>query len=213
MSQVSLIELDLSKLAIVKVGRNITLLYNKKPLLLVTGQMYMPFGVKLINNTWSSYPNCVIDCSLNQSNNDSSIKQREAIEALDVRIKELLNESVYLFTNEDIEVTDDNYYSILRPNKTYPKLMKFNIPRDSNGNLITVIFDSNKEKIVLDDSNIENVLPRSIVFKGIIRCNKIWYSKSCKFGIDWNLDQMILNKKEVQHSQPPNKEFEQLMID
>ena len=86
--------------------------------------------------------------------------------------------------------------------------MKINIPRDTNGNLTTVVFDHDEEKILLEDSNIESVLSKGNIFKGIIKCNKIWYSKGGRFGIDWNMVQMKLYKKENKYNKNKNGAIE-----
>jgi len=196
MSQMNLSELNLDNLKLGKSGKIVKLLYNNSPIEFTTGKMYAPFGVKIYNNEYSSFTNCYIDCSLNQSESEISIKHREQFEALDKKIIELIKESIHLFSSKnDIIYEDDNFYSpILRENKTYPKLIKISLPRDRNGNFDFVIFNENKEKIPIDDSNISDVLFRGILFKGIIECNKIWYYNG-KFGSQWNLKQMKFEKK------------------
>lgn len=196
MSHVNLSEINLSLLKIAKSGRNIKLIYNKEPLQLVTGKMYSPFGCKSSVNTYSSFTTCVLDCSLNQSSSEASIKYTKALEELDQRIIELLKESSHLFNDESIIVDeiDTIYFPILRENKTYPKLMKITLPRDTKGNFEFVVFNENKEKVMITDSNIEDTLCKGIIFKGIIECNKIWYYKG-RFGTAWNLKQMKFSER------------------
>ena len=81
------------------------------------------------------------------------------------------------------------YSPILRPNKTYPKLMKIALPRDTKGNFEFVVFNENKEKVSITDSNIEEVLCKGKIFKGIVECGKVWYYNG-RFGTTWNLKQM-----------------------
>lgn len=192
MSHVNLSDIDLSQLKLAKSGRMIKIMYNKEPLQLVTGKMYTPFGVKVNTNNYSNFTNCHLDCSLNQSNSEVSVKYRESLEALDKRIIELIQESLHLFTTDMDYSPEDipNIYSpILRENKTFPKLMKITLPRDTKGNFDYVIFDESKEKITITDSNIEEVLCKGKIFKGIIECGKIWYFKG-RFGTTWNLKQL-----------------------
>lgn len=219
MSHVNLNDLDLSKLKIGKSGRMVKLMYNKEPLQLVTCKLYTPFGAKVVSNNYSNFSNCYIDCSLNQSNSDSSVKYQVLLEDLDNRIKELIKESVHLF-NTDSEANAEqsvelNYKPILKENKTYPKLMKITLPRDTKGNFDFVIFDENKEKVTITDNNIETILHKGKVFKGIIECGKIWYYKD-NFGTTWNLKQMKFAEREItknETSKSGNDTCTYMMID
>jgi len=189
----SLSDIDLSQLKLAKSGRLVKIMYNKEPLQLVTGKMYMPFGVKINTNNYSNFTNCHIDCSLNQSNSEISVKYKESLEALDKRIIELIQESLHLFkTDSDYEPGDiSNIYGpILRENKTYPKLMKISLPRDKNGNFDFVIFNTQKEQLVINsDDKLSENLCKGKIFKGIIQCAKIWYFKG-RFGTTWDLTQL-----------------------
>lgn len=193
MSHVNLFDLDFSKLKIAKSGRMIKVLYDKEPLQLVTGKLYTPFGVKVNQNSYSPFSSCHLDCSLNQSKSEASVKYRESLEELDRKIIELIQESLHLFNtgNQTFSAEDiPNIYSpILRENKTYPKLMKITLPRDSKGNFECVIFNENKEKVVIDENSVEEVLCKGKVFKTIIECGKVWYYNG-RFGTTWNLKQL-----------------------
>jgi hypothetical protein len=193
MSHVNLFDLDLTKLKIAKSGRMIKVMYGKEPLQLVTGKLYTPFGVKVNQNNYSPFATCHLDCSLNQSKSEASVKYRESLEALDSKIVELIQESLHLFNtgNQTFQSEDiPNIYSrILRENKTYPKLMKITLPRDSKGNFDCVIFDENKNKVVIEESTVEEILCKGKVFKGIIECGKVWYYNG-RFGTTWNLKQL-----------------------
>jgi hypothetical protein len=193
MSHVNLADIDLSQLKLAKSGRMIKVIYNKEPLQLVTGKMYTPFGVKINTNNYSNFTTCHLDCSLNQSKSEVSVKYKESLEALDKRIIELIQESLHLFnTDTEYQVEDiPNIYSpILRENKTFPKLMKITLPRDSKGNFDYVIFNENKEKVnITGDDILTEVLCKGKIFKGIIECGKIWYFKG-RFGTTWNLKQL-----------------------
>ena len=195
-SHINILDIDLSKLDLGKSGRNIKLLYNRQPLQLVTSKMYTPFGVKVYNNDYSSFTNCHLDCSLNQGQDEILL----ALAALDNRIIELIKSKSNLFKDAiNIEFDDDvsTYYSpFLRPNKNYPKLMKISLPRDKNGNFDFVLFSENKDKVPVDDKNIEDIFCKGTSFKGIIECSKLWYYKG-KFGSTWNLVQLRFSPKGI----------------
>lgn len=201
MSHVNLNEIDLNQLKIAKSGKMIKLVYNKEPLQLITSKIYSPFGVKVNTNTYSNFTTCHLDCSLNQSNSETSVKYSKALEALDNRIIELIQEYEQLFNtdNDNINFNDIKsiYCPILKENKTYPKLMKISLPRDTKGNFDFVVFDETKNKITVDDSTIEQVLCKGKIYKGIIECSKIWYYKG-KFGTTWNFKQLKFVENNVQ---------------
>ncbi len=193
MSHINLCDLDVSKLKLAKSGRNIKIMYNKEPLQLVTGKLYTPFGVKLNSNNYSPFSVCHIDCSLNQSQSEISMKYRECLEKLDEKIIELIQENLTLFNTGNMNYKSEDipniYSSILRENKTYPKLMKITLPRDSKGNFDCVIFDENKEKIPITEENVEEVLCKGKIFKVIMEVGRLWYFNN-RFGITWHLKQL-----------------------
>jgi hypothetical protein len=197
MSHVNLFDLDLTKLKIAKSGRMVKVMYGKEPLQLVTGKLYTPFGVKVNQNSYSPFATCHLDCSLNQSKSEASVKYRESLEALDNKIVELIQESLHMFNTGNMTFQSDDipnvYSSILRENKTYPKLMKITLPRDSKGNFDCVIFDENKNKVVIEEKTVEEVLCKGTIFKGIIECGKVWYYNG-RFGTTWNLKQLKFMK-------------------
>ena len=193
MSHFNLFYLDLSKIKIAKSGRMVKVMYDKEPLQLVTGKLYMPFGVKVNQNSYSPFATCQLDCSLNQSKSEASLKYSESLEALDCKIIELIQESLHLFNTGDMTINSDDipnaYSCILRENKTYPKLMKITLPRDSKGNFTCVIFDENKNKVFIEESTVDKVLCKGKIFKCIIECGKVWYYNG-RFGTTWNLKQL-----------------------
>jgi hypothetical protein len=217
MSHVKLNDIDLSQLKIAKSGRFVKLMYGKEPLQLAMGKLYSPFGVKVNPNNYSQFDTCVIDCSLNQSQSEISIAYRNSIEALDKRIVELISENVNMFNtgNDHIDFDENIYSPILRENKTYPKLMKINLPRDNKGNFDLVVFNKNTEKVPLNDNNITTVLRKGTVFKSIIECTKMWYFKG-RFGTTWNLKQMLIDdpyeRKQTQNT-VDNSVYQTNMID
>jgi hypothetical protein len=186
---------DKTALKLAKSGRAVKLLYNKEPLQVCTSSLYSPFGVKSINKDWSNFTEYSIDCSLNQASSETAINFRTFVEELDVIIKTLVKENVHMFSNKN-ETPNENfaYSSILRENGSYPKLMKLQLSRDKNGNFDSFIFDENKQKIRLDENNIETVLSKSKIFKCIIECSKLWYYNG-KVGSIWNIVQLKFSEK------------------
>lgn len=63
------------------------------------------------------------------------------------------------------------------------------LSRDSKGNFESVIFDENKDKIIINEKSLEDVLCKGKIFKTIIECNKIWYYNG-RFGTTWNIKQL-----------------------
>jgi hypothetical protein len=173
-----------------KSGRAVKLLYNKTPVQFCTSSLYTPFGIKSTIKDWSNFTEYYIDCSLNQSNSENAMSFRKSIEDLDEKIAELVKSNLSLFNSKNETANDNFVYSpILRENKTYPKLMKLQFPRDKNGNFESFIFDEQKQKIKLDDNNILEYLNKGKVFKCIIECSKIWYYNG-KVGSIWNVVQL-----------------------
>ena len=166
----NLTDIDMDKIKIGKVGRVFKLMYEKNPLELVTSKLYLPFNVK-VNTQYKTYN---MDCSLNQSNSEISKLHRSIIESLDEKIKTLIKENIELFSNDiNVEDVDNIYLPLLRENKNYPKLLKISLQKDTRGNFTFVVFDEKKEKVVVNESNISDILCKGKVFKSIIRCNKI----------------------------------------
>lgn len=200
MSHINLNEIDLNKLQLAKSGRLVKLMYNKEPLQLVTGKLYSPFGVKVNPNNYSAFNNCHLDCSLNQNNSEVSVAYRNSLEKLDEKITELISNNTHLF-NATNGFDTSMYSPVLRENKSYPKLMKISLPRDSKGNFTGVVFNEKKEKVQLNDNNISDTLPKGLVFKSILECGKVWYYNG-RFGTTWNLVQLIFSE-----TQPTNNSF------
>lgn len=214
---VDLQNIDISNLKLGKSGRAVKLFYNKEPLQLCTSTMYIPFGVKFVVKEWANYPEYYIDCFLNNSSSDVSINFRESIEKFDNTISQLVKQNLSLF-NSKTETASDNfeYTPILRENGKYPKLMKLQLSRDRNGNFESFVFDENKQKIMIDENNIENVLTKGKVFKTIIECVKIWYYNG-KVGSIWKIVQLKFSERTVNNDKFDNQEkdniYNKLMID
>lgn len=178
-----------------KSGRAIKLFYNKEPVQFHTSTLYLPFGVKSVNKEWSDYSEYNIDCSLNQSSSETSMTFRKSIESLDKIVQELVKNNLELFNSKN-ETANENftYFPILRENGNYPKLMKLQLPRDKNGNFESFLFDENKQKIKLEEDNIETHLNKGKAFKAIVECVKLWYYNG-KVGSIWKVVQLKFSEK------------------
>lgn len=200
-------EIDLSLLKLVKSGRSVKLYYKNDPLQLKTPRVRTPFGVKMYNNSYSSFTDCSIDVSI--SDQAVSIDLDPYFDAFTARVQALVTESVHYFSTKE-PILDIVVSPVFRANKDYPKLMKITMSRDKNGNFDCVLFDQEKNKVILDDSNIETVLSKGKIFAGIIECGKVWYYNG-KFGMTWNLMQARFgNAKTVIQVDPV---YSQCMID
>lgn len=188
MSLLNLDNIDWSAFTLGKSGRTIKLLYNKTSFQFCTSLLYSPFGAKSNVKDWSKFDEYYLDCSLNQSNSEQSIKFREFLTKLDEKINELVKENKELL-NIPTDSSEYVYNTILRENKNYPKLMKLQLPRDKNGNFDCFIFSNDKSKIKINDSNVEETLTKGKIFKCIIECSKLWYFKE-KVGSMWNIVQL-----------------------
>jgi hypothetical protein len=178
-----------------KSGRAVKLLYNKEAVQFCTSNLYSPFGVKSVTKDWSLYKEYFIDNSLNNSTSQSAVSFRDFIDKLDNKIQQLCKDNVDIFTTNKSTITDDFVYNpMLKENGNYPKLMKLQISRDKNGNFESVIFDENKNKIKLDESNIDSVLSRGKIYKCIIECSKIW-AYNGRIGSIWNIVQLKFSDK------------------
>jgi hypothetical protein len=196
---VNLQNLNLDSLELVKSNKVVKLMMKREDgsyqnFQFSTAKMYVPFGVKTYNNQYSSFPNCHIDCSLNQAKTDASLAFRELLKALDFKLMTLIKENQHLFAKDSVECDMSTYSQFLRDNNNYPELMKLNLPRDKNGNFSFFVFNENREKVMINDANVEELLKKGIIFKGIVECSKVWYYNG-KYGSQWNLVQLKLEKE------------------
>lgn len=202
-------DVDWDKFKIAKSGRAYKLLYDKEPVKFCTSTLYTPFGVNSVNKEWSNFTEYSVNCSVNSFNNKNENAKvlEQFLEKLDEKILELVNENLSLFENTkgDQLGSDFNYYKILRENGDYPKLMKLQFVRDKNGNFESFVFDENKEKIKLSDSNIEDTIQKRTMFKCIIECGKIWTFNN-KLGSIWNIVQLKLSSKNNKFQSDNNNE-------
>lgn len=185
-------------LKLAKVGRTLKIIYDKSPLEFCTSVLYSPFGVKSVIKQWSNFTEYTLDVSINEYQGELF---KTFLENLDEKIKELISDNNDLFKDE-IDIANYNY--ILKENKTYPKLIRLQLPRDKNGNFESVIFDENKNKIKIDDSNIKNVLCKGKSFKCIMECTKLWTYEG-KVGSLWNIKQMRFSEKQKQNMYESNE--------
>jgi hypothetical protein len=208
MTIVNLDTLDNNNLKLGKSGRAVKLLYNKEPIQICSSTLYTPFGVKSLNKEWSNYAEYNLDCSLNQSNSETSILFRNSIEKLDKIIEELVRENTSLFDSKNGTCNDDFVYSpLLRENGSYPKLMRLQLSRDKNGNFESFIFDENKQKIKITENNIDTILSKGKCFKTIIECVKVWYYNG-KVGSIWKIVQLKLSERSLPKKEDSEKEDE-----
>lgn len=202
MSHVKLEEIVHTKFKIVKSGRTVGLRYNNSPFQLSTCKMYSPFGVNGKSTDYSPYTNWTIDCSINKSNMSTQSKTEDLFNKLDDTVKQLIKTNINSFpaaaNDTDIE-TDDFYSPILRQNKSYPRLMKMSFPRDRNGNILSVLFDEDGKKLLLNDNNIEQLLCKGSVFKCILEFSKFWCFQN-RIGSTWNVIQMRMCSKNTNNN-------------
>lgn len=187
---------DINLLTIVKSGRYIKIMYDNKPLEFVTATLYSPFGVKSNKKDWSMFEDYYIDCSIhNEKTINSAIEFSDFLQKLQEHIKILCKENWSTVDSKGVTNYENvTFTPILKENKTYPKLVKLNFSRDKNGNFTSFIFDENKEKISINENNIDEVLTRGKRFKCIIECTKLWLFND-KIGTIWNINQLKLSSK------------------
>ena len=197
MKMSNLMTVDILKfegLNLAKVGRAIKLIYDKQPVQLKTGILYLPFGISKYKKQWSQYEEYSIDCYIQDDNKNIDVKFTE----LNNKIFELVKENAQLFSNTDVSTLSNSPF--YRDNKSYPKLLKLQLPRDSNGNFTTQFFDENGTIIHVDENNIDEILAKKTTFKTLITCSKVWVYQN-KVGSIWNIVQIKLNPKQTNDSE------------
>lgn len=214
MGLVDLKNLDENVLKLGKSGRAVKLFYDKEPLQLCTSTMYIPFGVKSNVKEWATYSEYYVDTFINNSKSEVSQNFKNCIENLDEHIKRLVKDNIQMFDSKKETARENFTYSpILRENGAYPKLMKLQFTRDRNGNFESFIFDENKQKIPIDENNIETVLSKGKTFKAIIECSKVWYYEG-KVGSIWKIVQLKFSEKTIPEGGNVDSEnlYNQLLI-
>ena len=186
-SFVSLNDVNFQNLNLGKSGRTVKLIYDKQSMNMSTNVLYMPFNVNTYKKQWSNYDDYIIDCYIDNAHSDNEYIQKMS-EFNDV-IFNLVKTNLHLFNvpeNEQICFTP--FY---RDNKTFPKLLKLHLPRDTNGNFMTQFFDENYNKIFVDENNIQTILSKKSTFKTIINCSKVYVYQN-KAGCAWDIIQLKL---------------------
>ena len=152
--------IEFEKLNLGKSGRSFKLIYDKQLLQIATNTLYMPFNLNKYKKQWSNFEEYTVDCYIDdsKSNNDYIVKLTQFNDS----IFDLIKSNKNLFNVPDNE--DIIYSSFYRENKTYPKLFKLQLPRDTQGNFLTQFFDENSEKIFVDENNIEELLTKKAIF-------------------------------------------------
>jgi hypothetical protein len=206
--------IDWEKLKLVKSGRAVKLMYDKKPLSFCTSTLYSPFGVKSFMKEWASFSEYSIDCSLNQSSSETAVSFKTFLEELDKRITTLAQENLDIFSNPKSSVVPSSfeYQPIMRENGSYPKLIRLQLNRDKNGNFSSLVFDENKNSVKIDEGNISDVLNKGKAFKAIIECSKVWLYNG-KVGSIWNVDQLRIAANTKAKMESKNVYNEMLICD
>lgn len=136
-----------------------------------TDRLYMPFGVSKFDNKWSGISDYSINCYVD---NQFDL----FCDSMDSKVIELLKDH-----------TTSEFTPSLRANKTFPKLFKLKLPRDSMGNFNVVGFDTDTNKILITEDNVEEVFCKGREFKGLVQCEKI-IDYAGKSRVSWMLTQM-----------------------
>lgn len=185
-------DIKFENLNIGKSGRTFKLIYDKQSLQITTNTLYMPFNLNKYKKQWSNFEEYTVDCYIDDSklNGDYIDKLTQFNDC----VFELLKSQRNLFNvPDDAEITYSSFY---RENKTYPKLLKLQLPRDAQGNFTTQFFDENSEKIYVDEDNIEEILQKKSIFKTIIGCSKVYLYQG-KAGCLWDILQLKLEPKKT----------------
>lgn len=187
---VQLNDINFQNINLAKSGRSVKLIYDKQTLNMITPTLYMPFNLNKYQKQWSNYEDYSVDCYVDNSGDNESQDSIQKLNELNECIFDTVKTNLNLFNvpnNEEI-----SFSPFYRDNKTYPKLLKLNFPRDTNGNFITQFFDGNSNKIFVDETNIDTILTKKTSFKTIIGCSKVYVYQG-KAGCSWDILQLKLN--------------------
>lgn len=163
---------------------------QNKYMRVASDRLYMPFSVSAYENKYSSFKDYSIACYVTE-------KDEEVLTELDEKIKDLVDNS------EIFDSSNNEYKSLLKQNRDFPKLFNLKLPRDKHGNFAIVkdgpdgvskshaivVYDENKVKIKLTVDNIEEIFCKKRMFKCIFENAKI-YEYNSVIGTTWNLVQM-----------------------
>lgn len=214
-TMINIDSIDWEKLKLVKSGRTVKLMYDKKPLSFCTSTLYSPFGVKSVMKEWATFAEYSIDCSLNQSSNDSAVTFKAFLDELDKRVTQMVQDNLNVFNNPKSNVaiqSSIDYQPIMRENGSYPKLVRLQLNRDKNGNFTSFAFDESKNSIKIDEGNVADVLVKGKAFKAIIECSKLWFYNG-KVGSIWNIEQLrFADSSKAKLNQVNQSMYTELMI-
>lgn len=188
-------EINFDLFSIVPSGKTFKLKYDNKNFKIITDVLYCPFDCSESTQSWARHKQWSVSCNI--LNNEFA----NLLNKLDAKIKELLEKGEYI----DPNVT---YRNLLYSNTNYTTL-RLNFKRNSkDGNFTSNIFDTDKNKIFINDSNILNQFTKNHI-KAVIECEKI-YIYNDKAGSVWNLDQCKFVIHEVNDFK--NKELDEQIL-
>jgi hypothetical protein len=213
-------DLNIENVSLSKTGRVYRLTDNKNEkefLSFTTNTMYTPFGINTNQNKYNPNLEYSISASINASDTEFAVETRNSLELLDKKIQELVTKQ-----KDDLKLEHDfAYTSFYKNSGNYPKLIKFNFTRDTHGNFKTILFNSNKEKIPLNETNIAEIFKKGSLFRAVTNNKKVWVYNG-RVGTIWDLDQILLvdksncdndiNSVEIEETEP-NKIEECIMLD
>ena len=190
-------DIDINKITFSKVGKGGKLVYNygtendeqKHEFKFSTNTMYSPFGINENQSKYSSHLEYSISASVNASDMENAVSTREILELIDHKIEDIIKEKSEVLNLQD----DYSYFSFYKNSGNYPKLIKFSFPRDTHGNFKTTVFDDDKKKVPLSDSNISEIFKKGSLFRISAVNKKIWAFNG-KVGTIWEIDQVKLIK-------------------
>ena len=194
-------DVNFQNINLAKSGRSVKLIYDKQTLNITTPILYMPFNLNKYQKQWSNYEDYSVDCYVDTYGENETQDSIGKLNALNECIFETVKSNLNLFNvpnNEEI-----SFSPFYKDNKTFPKLLKLNFPRDTNGNFITQFFDENSNKIFVDENNIDTILTKKTSFKTIIGCSKVYVYQS-KAGCSWDILQLKLNPKKTNSTSSTN---------
>jgi hypothetical protein len=183
-------DVNFQSINLAKSGRSVKLIYDKQTLNITTPTLYMPFNLNKYQKQWSNFEDYSVDCYVDTYGENETQDTIGKLNALNECIFETVKSNLNLFNvpnNEEI-----SFSPFYKDNKSFPKLLKLNFPRDTNGNFITQFFDENSNKIFVDETNIDTILTKKTSFKTIIGCSKVYVYQN-KAGCSWDILQLKLN--------------------
>ena len=194
-------DLDTSKLSFSSVkdrnGRkSVYLYYDKKRLYLQLPKLRAPFGVSSYKNSEKKH----LDLSLSGVDPRDDIAQViEKLRAIDTFIvgAGVKNSTEWFGSKKDKETVNGNYSKSVREStnkeKSYPPTFRQKFVRDREGNYTVVVFDSKKEVVDLETSDLEEVVTKGTEVKSLVQVVGLWFMErkgEVQFGVDYRAYQM-----------------------